>query len=400
MPLATPDLRRHNLGLVLEQVLEGEAARADIAAASGLSRGAVTSLVADLIGAGLVVESEVVAPSGMGRPRTLLRLADTAPCVVIAMVDADRATAVAATLAGDEVGRVSRRHGRPMGDPAAVADVLASVVDELAADLARRSRRIADVTVVVWAPVAGLPPRVLADTDLGWGEVDLLGLLRERSACLRAFEEGGGAARLVPDAVVAAVAEHASVGTPSKMLYLKADSGIGGATVLAEGSGSGVRVLGAALGHLPVVPGGALCPCGQRGCLVTVAGPDVLLEESGLAPLAAAEGLAAAQAAFVARVRAGDEDAAAVWRRAAGEIARTLQILALTISPDVIVLGGFTAALADDVDAVFQAIQPHIADAPGLVVAPVVGSVLGADAALRGAQRDARLRLMADPLAI
>jgi len=399
MPLATPDVRRHNLGLVLGRVLEAAAeGRADIADATGLSRGAVTSLVAELIEAGLIEESAVVAPAGMGRPRTTLALAASAPCVLVAMLDADHATAVAGSLSGEEFARVSLRHGRPMGDPDAVALVLAEAVDEVARLVTVAGRRIADVCVVVWAPVGGTPARVLADTDLGWGEVDLLGLLRARSAALAAFEAAGGSARLVPDSEVAAFAEHAIVGGDT-LVYLKADSGIGGAIVLA-GEDAGARVLGAALGHLPVVPDGVRCACGQHGCLVTIAGPDVLLARSGLGALAADEGLTVALEAFVALVRAGAEPAASVWHDAAREIARTLQIVALTVAPDVIVLGGFVAVLAADIDAVFRTIQPRIAHRPTLPVAPVVGSTLGADAALRGAQRDARMRLLADPLAI
>ena len=400
MPLATPDVRRHNLGLVLGRVLEGAGeARADIAGATGLSRGAVTSLVAELIDAGLVEESDVVAPAGMGRPRTTLALAASAPCVLIAMLDADHATAVAGTLAGEELARTSRSHGRPMGDPAAIVGVLADALDDVAGRMAAAGRRIADVCVVVWAPVGGTPVRVLADTDLAWGEVDLLGLLRTRSTALAAFERAGGEPRLVSDAEVAALAEHAAVGGDT-LLYLKADSGIGGAVVLAAGDDSGARVLPAALGHLPVVPDGERCACGQRGCLVTVAGPDVLLARSGLGALAADQGLTLALEAFVTQVRTGEEPAASVWRGAAREIARTLQIVALTVAPDVIVLGGFVAGLAADVDERFRAIQPRIAHAPVLPVAPVLGSALGAEAALRGAQRDARVRLLADPLAI
>ncbi|MFT3797415.1 ROK family protein [Microbacterium sp.] len=400
MPLATPDLRRHNLGLVLARVCTaGGEARADIAAATGLSRGAVTSLAAELIDAGLIEEAEVVAAAGLGRPRTMLRSAASAPCVLIALLDADHAAAVASTLSGEELVRVSRRHGRPMGDPQAIARVLAEVIDEAAAQLGRAGRRIAELSIVVWAPVGGTPARVLADTDLEWDEVDLLALLRTDSTAVAAFEATGGQVRLVSDSLVAALAEHDAVGGET-VLYLKADSGIGGAVVLAGATAAAPRVLAAALGHLPVVPDGELCGCGQHGCLVTVAGPDALLERAGLADRAAAEGLTAALDAFVADVCAGTEPAASAWRHAAGEIARTLQIVALTVAPDVIVLGGFIAALADDVDAVFGAIQPRMTPAEELPRAPVRGSTLGPDAALRGAQRDARSRLLADPLAI
>jgi predicted NBD/HSP70 family sugar kinase len=401
MPLASADVRRHNLGLVLERVLTGVgAARADIAAHTGLSRGAVTSLVADLVDAGLVQESESVAAVGKGRPRTMLRAADSAPCLVTALLDADHATVVACSLSGAEITRAARRHHRPMGDPEAIADVLAEVLDDVGAELDRRARRTADLAVVVWAPVGGEPIRVLADTDLEWGEVDLLGLLRARSAYLAAFEAEGGAARLTADSDVAVLAEHASVGSPARLLYLKSDSGIGGAIVLADQDDAGVRVLSAAIGHLPVVPHGEACLCGQRGCLVTVAGPDALLAASGLAARAADEGLTSALTTFVTQVRSGVQPASAVWHEAAAEIARTLQILALSVVPEIIVLGGFVAALADDVDAAFGAIQPHIAHAAELRVPRVVGSTLGADAALRGAQQQARTRLLADPLAI
>lgn len=400
MPLATPDVRRHNLGLVLGQVLAGDgAARADIAGATGLSRGAVTSLVAELLDAGLVEESEVVAPAGLGRPRTMLRPGACAPCVLVALLDADHATVVASTPAGEELTRRAARHGRPMGDPGAIADVLGATIDEAAAAVAATQRRIADVCIVVWAPVGGTPVRVIADTDLGWGQVDLLELLRTRSAFLAGFEAEGRSPRLMPDVEVAALAEHDSVGRPRTLLYLKADSGIGGAVVIAEGGDHGPRVIGSALGHVPVVPDGLPCTCGQRGCLVTVAGPDALLEAAGLADLAARAGLTVALEEFVERVRAGFEPAVSVWRRAVGELARTMQIIAVSLRPDVIVLGGFVAALADDVGSAFGAIQPDIAHTGEFGIAAVRGSVLGADAALRGAQRDARIRFLADPLA-
>ncbi|MFT4234782.1 MAG: ROK family transcriptional regulator [Microbacterium sp.] len=399
MPLATPDLRRQNLGLVLRQVAETSAAsRSDIAETTGLSRGSVTSLVVELIDAGLVVESDVVAPAGMGRPRTMLRISDTAPCIVIGLLDADHATAVAASLAGDELARVTRRHGRPMGDPGAVLDVVALVIDEVTSAMADAGRRVADLCVVVWAPVGGTPPRVLADTDLGWSEVDILGLLRTRSSGIAAFESAGGELGLVTDVEVAAVAEHANVGSPAAMLYLKADSGIGGTVVFASGPGSSVRTIGAALGHLPVVPEGELCGCGQHGCLVTVAGPDVMLADAGLGPLAAEAGLTAAQNELLARLARHDATALRVWQGACAEIARTLQIVSLTVFPEVIVLGGFIAPLAADVDTAFRRIQPHIADAADLSSARIVGSTLGSDAALRGALHAARNRLLAKPI--
>lgn len=391
--LDTADIRRSNLQTVLAHVVEqGEASRSSIADATALSRGAVTSLVSDLIDGGLLRETEVVTTPGKGRPRVLLEPDASELCLVTALLDADRATVVASTLAGDDLLRVERRHGRPMGDPDAVADVLAATLDEV-----RRAvpRRIADLGIVVWAPVGGTPPVVLADTDLHWGEVDLVELVRSRSATLREFEQAGGVVELVADSDVAAIAEHAAAGYPSSMLYLKADSGIGGAIVL---GGARPQVIGGALGHQPIVPDGLPCECGQRGCLVTVAGPDALLETAGLDGLAASDGPAAAFAEFARRVRIDEPRASTAWSAARGEIARAVQINALAFWPETVVLGGLYAELASDVDEAFGGIQPAITAARAVVVATVTGGRLGADAALRGAQQDARARVIADPL--
>ncbi|MDL9979236.1 ROK family transcriptional regulator [Microbacterium candidum] len=390
MPLDTADIRRRNLGLVLGCVLEADAAaRSDIADATGLSRGAVTSLVADLVEAGLVRESSAIA-AAKGRPRVLLEPAGDDVCLVTALLDADHATAVVSDIAGDTLARVERRHGRPFGDPAAVASVLASVIDE-AVDAV--PRRIADLSVVVWAPVGGDPAVVLADTDLGWGEVDVIALLRDRSRSVAVFDRS---ISLRDDATVAARAEHAARGGIGSLLYLKGDSGIGGATVFDQ---TPPLVIGGALGHVPIVPDGELCACGQRGCLVTVAGPDILLERAGLTPFAEESGLTSALDEFIARVRAGEPAAIAAWSHGRTEIARALQITAMTLAPQLIVLGGFLADLAADVDATFASIQPHILGAGDYPTARVVASAFGKDAALVGAQRAARERLLADPLA-
>ncbi|KHK95660.1 hypothetical protein LK09_18470 [Microbacterium mangrovi] len=390
--LDTADIRRRNLSAVLGHVIEqGAASRSGIADATALSRGAVTSLVVDLTAAGLLREREAVA-AAKGRPRVLLEPAADDLCLIAALLDADRATVVASTLGGVELLRVQRRHGRPMGDPDAIAAVLAATIDEVAAAV---PRRITDLAIVVWAPVAGTPPVVLADTDLQWGEVDLIALTRAGSEAVRSFEAHGGSVELIADSEVAALAEHASAGHPDGMLYLKADSGVGGAIVLGART---PRVIGAALGHQPIIPDGELCECGQHGCLVTVAGPDVLLAATGLTDLATTEGLDAALAEFTTRVRAGDARAVAAWTPACAEVARAVQISATAFWPETIVLGGFYAGLAADVEAVLRSIQPHIAQARALPVPRVVGSVLGADAALLGAQRAARARVIADPL--
>ena len=63
-------IREHNLGLVLRQVAErGPRSRAALAVETGLNKSTVSSLVADLIEAGLLRDSPIEErPAKVGRP--------------------------------------------------------------------------------------------------------------------------------------------------------------------------------------------------------------------------------------------------------------------------------------------------------------------------------------------
>ncbi|GAA1780170.1 ROK family transcriptional regulator [Agromyces lapidis] len=391
--LVSGDVRRHNLTVVLGHVVRsGPSARSEIAEATGLTRGAVTALVAALSEAGVLRETAPVT-TGRGRPITRLELAASDLAILVAQVDADSATALLTTLAGDELHRVSRRHGRPMGDPEAVIDVLAAVVADATSAAVRLGRRVVEMPIVVFAPVGGEPPVVLTDTDLGWGEVDVIGGLRSRLGVLP------GPVVLEADGWLAAVAERTILASTESMLYIKSNSGIGGAVIANGRIAEGAHGVGGALGHVAIVPDGELCDCGQRGCLVTVAGPDVLLEKAGLADLVAERGLAAAVDELSAQISAGAAPAADAWAEALPWIARSLQVLSLATDPEAIVIGGFWAAHTASIEQAFRSNRPTLAEArDGLPAIPaVVAGRLGADAALLGAVWGSRDRLLADP---
>lgn len=413
--LASSDIRRHNLALIAGLLAQhGPRSRSEIAEGTGLTRGAVTALTAALLEAGVVRESDAPVvdsaqtdastspatdtvargkrPPRKGRPRTALEL--HAPCAAILAVqlDADVATALLTTVTGETLVRVEQHHGRPMGQPDAVIDVLATVVSEALDECARLGRRALDTVVVVFAPVASEPALVLADTDLGWGVVDLLGGLRSREP--RFSLE----AVLSADSALAAQAERSTRPGVNDMLYLKSNSGIGGASIANGQLVTGARNLAGALGHLAIVPGGPHCLCGQRGCLVTVAGPDVVLADAGLADFMQREGLTAALAEFVRRIKADDETAIAAWEPASAWIAHTLELLTLTLDPEVIVLGGYWAELTDSIAAHYLTLAPAVAIAGGWTLPRIVPGTLGGDAALLGAVWGARERLMLDPL--
>ena len=397
--LVSEDVRRHNLSLILTQLVRsGPSARSELSRATGLTQGSVTALTKALVDVGVIRELEPLVIA-KGRPITKLALAADGIAILAVQLSADDVTALLTTLDGDELLRVSRPHGRPMGDAPAVLDVLADVV-RVAIDRSRElSRRLASLSVIVLAPVGGDPARVLGDVALGWGEVDVVAELRRRVTGIPSE-----VIRLSSDTPIAARAElrlfEDGGGDGSDAIYLKADSNIGGAIVVAGTVVEGAHGFGGSLGHLSVVPAGVACECGQHGCLVTVAGIESLLAaEGGRAPWDPGAPSAALES-FVGRVERGDPRAVAAWEGALPWIGRALQVLAMATDPGVIIVAGHWARLRASIEAAFVANRPHIARAGDGFGPVVLSSALGADAALRGAVWEARERLILEPLSL
>lgn len=401
--LVSGDVRRHNLSVVARFLLENQAAsRSQIAKGTGLTRGSVTALTALMLESGLISEAEPKTPSGLvqenakgkGRPLTLLALAADHVAILVLQLDADKVTGLLTTLAGEPLLRMAQSHGRPMGQPEPILDQLAAVFGQLVDAARALGRSLVDVTVVVFAPVGGEPAVVLADTDLGWWSVDVLAGLRRRDPRLPDF------ARLVPDSILAAQAELDLLPDVQDLIYMKSNSGIGGAIISGGIAIEGAHKLAGALGHLPLVPGGELCGCGQHGCLVTVAGPDVILAAAGLTDILIRDGLTAALSELTTRILAGEPRATAAWDTAVEWICRALQILAMSFDPQIIVLGGYWAHLAHTVKERLEQGWPQPMSGQLWVGPTVVAGQLADDAALFGAVRDARDRALMDPLKI
>jgi glucokinase len=90
------------------------------------------------------------------------------------------------------------------------------------------------------------------------------------------------------------------------------------------------------IGHIVVDPGGAVCGCGTRGCLETVASAAFIArhyaQRCGKPVTRAAE--------VAAAVDAGDPDAIAVWERAIEGLANALHTATTLLAPEIIAIGG------------------------------------------------------------
>jgi glucokinase len=124
------------------------------------------------------------------------------------------------------------------------------------------------------------------------------------------------------------------------LVYLSIGTGLAAGLVIDGVLRRGGRGAAGEIGHVPVDPAGAWCGCGQRGCLETVA------SGSALAAAWPSEGAPPAQAVFAA-AEAGDPRAISVRDRFAAGVAEAVRLLALTVDPDTIVLGGGVAHLGE-----------------------------------------------------
>ncbi len=112
-PVRQRSLREHNLALVLRQVAAADRppSRADVAAATGLTRATVSALVDDLIGGRLLAEVEPAPRTGAGRPAVGLLLSAAGPAGLGLEINVDYLAACVVDLTG-----AVRRHETRPGD--------------------------------------------------------------------------------------------------------------------------------------------------------------------------------------------------------------------------------------------------------------------------------------------
>lgn len=151
------------------------------------------------------------------------------------------------------------------------------------------------------------------------------------------------------------------------LVYLSIGTGLAAGLVLAGRLRRGDHGAAGEIGHVPVDPAGALCQCGQRGCLETIA------SGSALAAAWPAEDVPPAQALFAA-AHAGDPDAIAARDRFAAGVASAVRVLSLAVDPRTVVLGGGVAQLGEPLRAaVADALREQARTSPFLASLDLAG---------------------------
>jgi len=191
---------------------------------------------------------------------------------------------------------------------------------------------VSQVGVAVAAFLNAGRDRIELSPNIDWQDRPLRDELSERIGCPVVLENDANAAGY-------AEARLGAGRSASPMIMFTLGTGVGGAVVIDGEILIGSRGLAGELGHLIVEPGGAVCGCGQRGCLETVSSGTAMMNYLSLehgVHVESPEGLADALAGSIELVES------VVQRVAWGIVQGVLQVHAV-VDPAVVVIGGGVA---------------------------------------------------------
>jgi predicted NBD/HSP70 family sugar kinase/biotin operon repressor len=323
-------LRDRNRRRVMEVLrMQGRVSQADISRATGLSRTTISTMIAELRKAGLVLDIDTrrMHPRG-GRPGVELVLRD--PAQVVVGID----------FGHSHIG-------------VAVADLGHNVLAERRAelDVNREAVQALDSAARMFADVlagAGVDRRSVLGAGIGIpGPVDLAHGTAGSATILPGWvglriasemeQRLGVPVEVENDANLGALAELTwGAGRDcSNFAYIKAATGIGAGIVVDGRLLRGATGTAGEIGHTTLHEAGPLCYCGNRGCLETVASGPAIVELVG--PI---DGERPALGRIIELAAGGDLRCRRAIADAGREIGVAVAGLCNLINPERVIVGG------------------------------------------------------------
>jgi predicted NBD/HSP70 family sugar kinase len=398
-PARQDSLRAHNLALVLQQIATSEAlSRARIASLTGLTKATVSSLVDDLVQAGLVTELGPEARGAIGRPASALTLNRVGLVGLGIEVNVDYLAVCVTDLAGTarylrtRIGDNRRQSpGQVLGRAVRMAR---SAMDAAAAE----GLTVAGLAIAVPGLVEAEQGLLRLAPNLGWTDVLVGDFLADR------LTPPGLPVLVDNEANLAALGElwfggHEDL---AGFVHVSGEVGVGAGIVVGRELFRGVRGFAGEVGHVSVQSDGPRCRCGARGCLEQVAGQEAILRAAGLAGEA---GTSMGQpggsvAELLARARAGEPRTLRAIHSAGHALGIAVAALVNVVDLDTVVLGGLYTVLEPWLrEPLARELSERVLAQPWSPVR-VLASRLGPDAAVRGAAGAVVKRVLSDPAAV
>jgi predicted NBD/HSP70 family sugar kinase len=315
----------------------GRAARTDVIRALGISAGSATTLTADLISNDLLREVVGLArESGRGRPPVALEVVPEGRHVIGIKLSDENHSAVLTDFSGHMLANATFPTTSTPKSLGALMEEIDALMDLTLADT---GKSLADISAV------GIGMSGIVDNETGM--VPWSPLLSERDSDIsNAFVERFGAPVHVDnDANMLTLAElwFGAGRSMSDFAVVTIEHGVGMGLVLDNQLFRGSRGMGLELGHTKVQLDGALCRCGQRGCLEAYLADYALAREAGTALHLNLGNLQSPKAmlnALFTQAKSGNEAARTIFRRAGRYLSVGLSNVIQIFDPELIILSG------------------------------------------------------------
>lgn len=315
----------------------GQIARIDIAQITGVSPATVTAITQELIQSGLIEEIAPAEPGGgtrRGRPRVALKLRGDAHLIAGIKVSARTISAMLIDFEGTTLTEYVAPMAHSRYSPEGLVRLIRTTLEAATGQLGKRIEDLSGLGLGLAGTIDGATGYVHWSPSLSLRNVGLTALLEAALPCPVFIDN---------DANLVAKAEQlfGEGRGVNDFLVVTIEHGVGLGIVIDGQIYRGTRGCGAEFGHTKVHLDGALCRCGQRGCLEAYVADYALLREAGTLMPDPEDGTPEERLdlLFEAAHR-GEPPAQSVLRRASRMFAMGLSNLINIFDPALIIISG------------------------------------------------------------
>src|SRR5215467_11359290 len=263
----------YNRRIVLDVIRrQGRVSRREIVDLVSLSPQTVANITNDLQAIGLIVARRLRGAKARGQPPIAFELNPEAGSSIGISLEPGRASAGLVNLVGEILER--REVDVDTHDQRRVLASMLGLIRELRRPAS--AGRLWGVGVALPGPLVKTDISFIGPTALeGWSDLSVLDELREQTRLQVFFSVDSAAAAL--GETLFGVAR-----TLDSFFYMHFGVGLGGTLVVHRSAYRGANGNATEIGHIPVVPGGKACYCGNAGCLERYLSLHSLAEALGL----------------------------------------------------------------------------------------------------------------------
>lgn len=318
----------YNRRIVLDFIRRrGSVSRKEIVDAVSLSPQTVANITHDLESFGLIVSRRVKGASP-GQPPIAFEINPNGGSSIGIILWQRGASAARINLVGEVISR------RDVEFDAHQQRIALTKMVDMVSELTEGSSMSAKpwgIGVALPGPMAGTDISFVGPTTLeGWTDLSILDELRDVTG-LHVYYSVDSVAGALGEALFGVARELES------FFYLHFGAGLGGTLMINRSPYKGANGNATEIGHVPVVPDGKICYCGNRGCFERYVSMQSLSEDLGISLLDLPDhGRQLLQKMFAA----GDRTLNAWCTEAAGHLRNAICMIENMLDPRTIVIGG------------------------------------------------------------